>query len=493
MRRLPGEWPLLLGAALLPVILVVNAVVAYHDVRALLENDRRLLHSYEVLNVAEELLGLVRDAETGQRGYVITGQELYLEPYLRAIPRIDPLATRLDSLVMGDDAQRARVAALRVRAEERLSYLRRTAAARDVEGFEAAREMIEEGTGRALMDSLRAVAAAIRFEEEASFSRGMEEASVAEQRAVYTLVLSTALALAFFVGFLAMLRRLLRARQEAAEGLRQRRDELEALVLQRTRALEGANAELRAAAEELRRSNRELEDFAFIASHDLQEPLRKMQLFGERVARRYADALPAAAREDLGRVTEAAARMRRLVDDLLAYARAGRRAEARPVDLGAVVAAVLDDLEEAVAEAGARVEVGPLPTVEGDPTQLRQLFQNLLGNALKFRREGVPPEVRVSAEHVGVVSYVDRGAEPPSVRIAVADNGIGFEPHHAERIFSPFERLHTQGSFPGTGIGLAVCRRVAEHHGGTIFAHGVRGEGATFVVTLPARPPLAPP
>jgi light-regulated signal transduction histidine kinase (bacteriophytochrome) len=234
---------------------------------------------------------------------------------------------------------------------------------------------------------------------------------------------------------------------------------------------------------ELERSNRELQEFASVASHDLQEPLRKIRAFGDRLAQRTEGALDDDSRADLERIQGAAARMQALIDDLLEYALVTTRARAfRPVDLGAVAAEVVEDLVERLERTGGRVEVGPLPIIEADPTQMRQLLQNLLGNGLKFQREGVPPLVRLSAGPAAGI--VGRGE---SVALTVSDNGIGFEARHAERIFAPFERLHGRTAYEGTGIGLAICHKIVERHAGDIVASGRPGEGATFTVILPLR------
>lgn len=236
-------------------------------------------------------------------------------------------------------------------------------------------------------------------------------------------------------------------------------------------------------ATELERSNRELEEFATVASHDLQEPLRKIHTFGDLLAEEHVEHLGESGREYLGRMLNATERMQALIDDLLAYARVATRPRPRqPVDLGRVAREVLGDLESQVALLDARVEIGELPTVEIDPTHARQLLQNLLGNALKFHRAGVPPVIRLFDPDAGV---------PPAPRairrFAVQDEGIGFDPKYAEKIFGLFERLHGRGTYQGTGVGLALCRRIVERHGGTIEVTSTPGQGATFVVALPAR------
>jgi light-regulated signal transduction histidine kinase (bacteriophytochrome) len=244
-------------------------------------------------------------------------------------------------------------------------------------------------------------------------------------------------------------------------------------------AVREAGIKLRSYATRLERSNRELETFASVASHDLQEPLRKIRAFGDRLASKYGAQLKPEARDYLERMCGAAARMQALIENLLTLSRVTTKAQPFvAVDLGSVARDVLSDLESRIAQTGGRVEVGELPSLVADATQMHQLFQNLLVNAMKFHRAGVPPVVQVSAR-----------ALPDSERfeLEVKDNGIGFEPQYAERIFGMFQRLHGRSEFEGTGIGLAICRKIVERHDGTVVASGVPGEGALFTVTLPYR------
>jgi signal transduction histidine kinase len=239
--------------------------------------------------------------------------------------------------------------------------------------------------------------------------------------------------------------------------------------------LEASSQALRDRAVELERSNAELDQFALIASHDLQEPLRKVQMFSQKVIDSDSDGLSEQGRDYLRRSSAAAARMQALIQDLLSLSRIStHRDPFEECDLGQLTRAAVSDLEHSITAAGAVVEVGSLPTVTVDESQVRQLMQNLISNAVKFRRPDVPAVVRIEGETRG------RYAE-----IRVSDNGIGFEPRHATRIFRVFERLHGRSEYPGTGIGLALCRKIVERHGGTIAAESTPGEGATFVFTLP--------
>ena len=240
-----------------------------------------------------------------------------------------------------------------------------------------------------------------------------------------------------------------------------------------------AEQQVAAFAAELQRSNRELEQFASVASHDLQEPLRKIRAFGDRLQARCGEALGEQGRQYVERMQSASARMQTLIEDLLTYSRVTSKAQPfADVDLAREARQVVSDLLARLEETGGRVEVGELPAVRADPTQMRQLLQNLIGNALKFHKPGEPPVVRVRGQPLP-------GGNGAGCEITVEDHGVGFEQQYADRIFQLFGRLHGRGEYEGTGIGLAVCKKIVERHGGTITATSAPGRGATFTVTLP--------
>jgi PAS domain S-box-containing protein len=239
-------------------------------------------------------------------------------------------------------------------------------------------------------------------------------------------------------------------------------------------------ARLKTALQDLQSSKRELEEFAYVASHDLQEPLRKISAFGGLLVQECGAAVSADGHDYLDHIMAAVKRMQTLINDLLQLSRIATRAKPfAPVDLNETLREVLEDLDARLKESGGTVTVEPLPALNADATQMRQIFQNLIANALKFRKPGEAPVVQVKALEV------DKNAN--RAVLCVEDHGIGFEPRFAERIFGLFQRLHGRQQYEGTGIGLAVCRRIVERHGGRITAEGRLGDGATFRLELPMR------
>ena len=229
-------------------------------------------------------------------------------------------------------------------------------------------------------------------------------------------------------------------------------------------------------ADKLARSNAELEQFAYVASHDLQEPLRKIQAFGDRLKTKYEAPLGPEGLDYLTRMQNAAARMQILIQDLLSLSRVASNSKPfTPVDLGEVIRTVVSDLEMRIQDANGRVDIGTLPVIFGDRGQMAQLFQNLIGNGVKFRKPGENPVVKIESAPHG----------PAAWQITVEDNGIGFDEKYRERIFQIFQRLHGRNEYEGTGIGLAICRKIVERHGGNVTAQSSPGAGAKFVVTLP--------
>ena len=264
-------------------------------------------------------------------------------------------------------------------------------------------------------------------------------------------------------------------REQITQEIRALNTELEQRVLERTRELEESNRALTRRTEDLVRINVELERFAYISSHDLQEPLRTVSSYVKLLAKRYKGRLDQDADDFIGYAVDATERMRNLIRDLLKYSLAGsRQMKSEPADCNAVVAEVLITMKSPIEDSGAAVIIGFLPIVKGDSIQLALVCQNLVANALKFRRKETP-RIHIAAQQ--------QGAE---WLFSVSDNGIGIEPEYLARIFEIYKRLHTQEEYAGTGIGLAICKQIIEAHNGHIWAESVLGKGSTFCFTLPA-------
>ena len=285
-------------------------------------------------------------------------------------------------------------------------------------------------------------------------------------------------------------------RKQAEHLLQKTNEELEKRVKQRTAKLKRVNANLEAeiverqeserklsqTASELKTSNRALQDFAYVASHDLQEPLRKIQAFGDRLQVKYAEELGEQGQDYLRRMRNAAERMQSLIRDLLVYSRITTKIQPFvSTDLNVIVKEVLSDLETRIEQTSGQVHVGELPTIEADPLQMRQLFQNLIGNALKFHRPELAPIINISQVRVE--------SSESMVKLQIKDNGIGFDEKYLDRIFTPFQRLHGRSEYEGTGMGLAICRKIVERHGGFLAAQSSPERGSTFTIALPKAQP----
>lgn len=268
------------------------------------------------------------------------------------------------------------------------------------------------------------------------------------------------------------------------EQLQQLNLSLEERIVRRTHDLEVLTADLM-------RSNKELQDFAYIASHDLQEPLRKVRSFGDRLSAHSAAQLDDMSKDYLARMQSAAARMQALIEALLAYSRVTTKAQpATPVDLRVTAAEVISDLETQIEQQQGIVTLGNLDVVPADPLQMHQLLQNLIGNALKFHRPETAPAVHVAGRWLNAseaerIAGVQFGPNAGVYELSVTDNGIGIDPQYFERIFQMFQRLHGRNEYEGTGVGLAICRKIVERHNGAIVVHSQPEEGTSFVVLWP--------
>ncbi|MGC0117880.1 sensor histidine kinase [Pseudoalteromonas piscicida] len=450
-----------------------NALIGFKNVKELNQVQESIRNTSEVMMSLDRLHIAMLNAEAGQRAFLISNKESDLAPFKKALQNLDESLSRVDSNHSESEVQQQKINRYVEGVKARFKTLQSTViVARNTdtgnENLLLDRAADSGGDLREEFTQIMAAEVDIRTIQLNQLKRVRKEAQM-------NIVVFTLLSAVMIFAILVLLVVNLRSAKKAKNELEKANDHLEEKVQARTEALEHY-------AEELNRSNRELEDFAFVASHDLQEPLRKIRAFGDRIEKNYGEHLDDKGRDYLARMTSAAQRMSTLITDLLELSRVTTRAKPfEDQDLNQVLQFVLDDLEIAVHDSRASVNSDVLPTIKCDASQIHQLFLNLLSNAIKFRVEGRDPIITIAVENTQLMSQ-------DAYTFEVEDNGVGFDVEYAEKIFSPFQRLHDRKKYAGTGIGLTVCRRIVERHGGTISATSEDGKGAKFTITLLAEP-----
>ncbi|MFJ4713837.1 ATP-binding protein [Streptomyces sp. NPDC088785] len=435
--------------------------------------------------------------ETGVRGYGLTGRRDFLTPYTRGRADEKAALKALDGLVAGSGEAEKDLRAVRADVESWQRGLARPVA--EASSADAVRITADRaGDGKRLFDEVRVSLSRQQDHLLAARQHAGEDLDTAQRlRNVVFIAIAAVIVVLMCVIFYGLRRgvtgpltQLGTAARDVGRGqfdrelpatgpadLRQLAHDVESmrvrLVAELARSEEG-RALLDQQAEDLRRSNAELEQFAYVASHDLQEPLRKISSFTQLLQRRYGGKLDERADQYISFAVDGANRMQVLINDLLMFSRVGRVHDQRSVSLEDTLASAVDSLSVAMEESGARIEHDPLPDVHGDTGQLTLLWQNLLSNAIKFRAPDRPPHIRVTVRE-----------EDDHWRFTVRDNGIGIAPEFREKVFVIFQRLHTREAYPGTGIGLAMCKKTVEFHGGTITVDPVDGDGTSISFTFP--------
>jgi len=460
---------------LMLALLLTNGFIAYHSVEKLIENEKKVHRTLSTLNAIKDTFSAIQDADTGERGFLISGDEAYLAPYYAALNDIDLHLNHLVQLDSDIETQRPRIFTLTQLAQAKLGKMEKTIDLYQQHRRDDALKLFLTDEGNALMSQIRALVGELQQTEYNRLDQQRKESFDVQRQVIVTQIFATAVGLILAGMVYVLVGRSLRRQRLDAEKLALTNEELEAIVTERTLALERYAVELQS-------SNRELQDFAFVASHDLQEPLRKIRSFGDLLAQKYANKLGEGA-DYIRRMQLAATRMSRLIEDLLTFSRiTSQPRKYELVPLQEVLNDVIEDLYVTIEASGAQIYSDPLPAIDADPTQMRQLLQNLIGNAIKFTQPGTPPIIRLRT-HIFIPENEDD--DKSWVEIHVSDNGIGFEEQFTDRIFTPFQRLHGKDEYPGTGIGLSICRRIVEHHHGTLRAHSQPEKGATFIVRLP--------
>lgn len=459
---------LALGFVLAVALVGFGFLMSFHSYTRSQEGTQRIAHSLQVINRLETILSLMKDVETASRGYLASDDPVFLEPYQAAYPQLPGQLADLRRLVSDNPAQRRAADTLARFVDAKLSISRKQIRAIDKSSQIVRREYLLIGKLR--MDRLRSVADRMIATERII----EEQRTVAAKRSFQnTLAIIFALSMLTFIVLITLYRLL--------DGELRQRAENEAQL----RAYE---AELQAKISELEVSNQELERMAFVASHDMQEPLRKIRTFGDLLTERVGPSLETDGRMFLSKIITSADRMSLLIRDLLNFSRlSSRREPFEPTSLNQLIDQVIGDLELTIRDTNALVSRDDLPVIDAAPSQLAQLFANLVSNALKYVQPGVQPQVRIAAEPVSSGLYPGLIADQPYVRLTISDNGIGFDEKYLDRIFEIFQRLHTKAHYQGTGIGLAICKRVVTYHHGYITAQSQEGVGTTFIIVLPQK------
>ncbi len=495
-----GDYSVSLSWSLVFLVLIANSLLSYFNFSYVAQSAGQVKAQNDKMLLTNQLLILMINAETGHRGFVITGEEQYLQPYQQALSKLDQQLALIREAFQGDALQLEREDRLKDNINLKLNEMKEILDLRNARGFEAAREHMKLDVGLKYMDDVRTLIQSMNDHEREQLAVLVEHVAESRSRALAMLVAGSIVLVGMSVAAFTLIRQQLKFRSSMEHLLRESNAELEQRVQHRTEALLITNVSLQEEIEERKRleeqavkfttelqgSNRELEQFASVASHDLQEPLRKIQAFSDRLVTKYRDQIDDNGKEYIDRIQFSAGRMRRLIEDLLTFSRVSTKGKSfAPVDLNEVLKGVLVDLEVRIQETHATIAIDSLPTIEADELQMRQLFQNLLGNGLKFHRPGVPTELQLKVRNTSNSVH----EEPSFCEMTFTDNGIGFENQYAERIFQLFQRLHGRSDYEGTGMGLAICKKIVERHGGTISAEGFPGTGAAFTVRLPMTHP----
>jgi len=468
--RSSSVWTLLL----IFCCLLLTNIISYRATVGLINDNTWVLHTQEVIEQVLEVTTNIRAAEGMQRGYLLTRAPEYLDRFEATLLNTDSHLQILQHLISDNPEEIIEVQNLEELLEKRKINMWEVIDIYQNKGDEQGKNYLMHGDDLAMMREISLVAEKIQQSEKLLLKARILSSSESRDYALKGLVLGGLFTttLVLFADYLLV--NDLRRRQEIAKSLTNTCDNLEQKVLERT--------------QELEQSNRELQEFAYVASHDLQEPLRKIQVFGDRLKAKAADKFDESSLDYLERMQNAAKRMQKLINDLLQFSRISAESTIdsfSSVDINTIAREVLTDLEGSIEHYHGHVYTGPLPTIMANPLQIRQLLQNIIGNALKFHRPEAPPEIEVVWYNQSSFSKPDYPQN--FYEIAVIDNGIGIDAQYADKIFVPFQRLHGKAEYEGTGIGLAVCRKIIEkHHGYVHVLQSPKGQGTMFVLGFPS-------
>lgn len=471
-------WHLVLAVVI--SFFVISAIFSYRSVNIVAANNLSINKNLQTINLIKDLKTEILSAENSQRGFLLTSDAQYLKPYHITLHVIDDLLNKLNAASKNEPAQRQRYEALYVHVKEKINEMEHIVGLTGESKYMDAIKEVRTDEGIRLMQVIDELIRDMELEETRLMKENKSYAANNRQFIVASLVLTNSIGLVLSLSIFFILYRNSTKVAELYRELARVNSELEAKVDARTQVLMQYS-------EELQRSNKELEAFAFVASHDLQEPLRKIRAFGDRLQQKYTTELGDRGADYVARMQAASERMSILIDDLLSFSRVTTKQKPfTQVDLNIVMSRVLDDLDYAIEDSNAKLYIESLPIIDADASQMGQVFMNLMTNSLKFRQPDEPPVIRVTSEKIQ--SPTDDQREWCCIKFS--DQGIGFDPVYSDRVFNLFQRLHGRDEYSGTGIGLALCRKIVERHGGSIEAQSELGKGATFIIQIPITQPV---
>lgn len=425
-------------------------------------------HTKDVLAAGDDLLVTLMEAESNQRGFLLTRDQTFESRYIADRDQLRGKLQLLRRLTIDNPKQQANIQRLSLLLETRTGMMQRVLAGKIGESPEELQAALEIRHSAAVMSDIRQMFSTITAEENRLLGLRIRKQRITEIQLGLSFTSGIGISIALLYWAYGLIHQYAARRDEAEREIRTLNADLELRIEERSAELQQAN-------QQLSQSNRDLTQFAYVASHDLQEPIRTLGSYAGLLGRKYEGKLDAQADKYIRHIVDGAKRMQSLVQDLLMYSRVGTQALKREVvDMTSVLENAKENLKLAISERQARISHDPLPALNVDGGRLTLVFQNLIGNALKFSKPGQDPEIHIRA----------RRAEREWL-FEVTDNGIGFEPEYAEKIFVIFQRLHGIGVYPGTGMGLAICKRIIDAHGGRIWAESEVGVGSTFSFTLP--------